>query len=350
MRKACLHNIVLPKGLRCNHGYLEVLMTVNGQRYCKTFGQHTKQAEEVAKIHLADKQREFKQNKLNGIIGIKPELPSKKFEEVAKIWFEIWKQECNPDGTEKHNLESAYKVNWTLKKVLIKEFGQKNFHEVSSRSIQIWREREISNSKSGITLNRYQAILSSIYSHISDWVKCERIKPGFKLPLENPCKAVEMAPTQKRERILTHYEAKKLKNAFIQLNDTNGWEICKMALKSVLSLKDLKSLKIGDTIDIERSKTGVPVEIPTPVLVKLNWYGWRTRWEKARELAGLKDLQFRDLRKSGINNLKGHFDLKLISEYAGHANIRTTEKNYIINQVEKLRPLAEAQENWINNL
>lgn len=121
-----------------------------------------------------------------------------------------------------------------------------------------------------------------------------------------------------------------------------------MALKSVLSMKDLKNLEIGQEIDTSRSKTGVRVNIPIANLVKLDWYGWRTRWEKAREKAGLTDLQFRDLRKTGINWMKGKFDLKLISEYAGHADIKTTEKSYTIKQSEYLEPLAKYMDSEVD--
>ncbi len=123
-----------------------------------------------------------------------------------------------------------------------------------------------------------------------------------------------------------------------------------MALKSVLSLKDLKNLEIGQEIDILRSKTGVAVNLPIVNLTKLNFFGWRTRWEKARVLAGLEWLQFRDLRKVGCNVLVGQFNTKLISQYMGHATEKTTEKSYIVDQAEKLEPLAEHLDKWVDSL
>lgn len=336
MRKTCIHGTILPKGLRCDHGYIQVFIRSHGVSVCRNFGLHTPVAQKVAEAFLGKKRYEL----LERGIGIEPAVPSKKFEEAANLWFEIWKKERNPDGGQAHNKESCYKVRWTLDSILIPAFKDRPFEAIRAVDIDKWRRAFVDKGRSGVTANRYQAILSSIFSHIEKWVKCERIKPAFKLPAENPCRAVEMAPQRKRSRILSKYEASKLKLAFMQLNDLDGWEICKMALKSVLSMKDLKNLEIGDEIDTERSKTGVSVNIPLPVLTKLNFFGWRTRWNHARETAGLNDVQFRDLRKTGINWLKGSHELKLISEYAGHANIRTTEKAYTVKQSEYLAPLA----------
>lgn len=346
MRLPCVHNVVLPKNMKCDKGYLQVFMKHNGHSICKNFGTHTKMAEKVASIFIS-KQHELI---LNGKIGIGPKLESKKFSDVANAWFKLWEQETNPDGTVSHNKESCYKVRWTLNSVLIPQFGKYNFDEIKEVQIYKWRQGYVDRGLSGTTANRYQAILSSIFSHVDKWVKTERIKPAFKLPEVNPCDAVEMAPTKKRERILSKYEASKLKMAFMQLEDLDGWEICKMALKSVLSMKDLKNLEIGQEIDMNRSKTGVRVNIPITNLVKLNWFGWRTRWDKARDIAGLGDVQFRDLRKTGINWLKGKFDLKLISEYAGHADISTTEAAYTIKQSEYLEPLARDIEIQVDSI
>lgn len=346
MKKSCPHGLVVPKNLRCHKGYLELNLFVGGRHYCRTFGEHTRESQKVAETHLADKKKEIFLDKFEMSLP----LPRKKFYEVAKLWFSIWKEERYPDGSIKHNEESCYKVNWTIERILVPSFGNFQFDEVRAPDIANWRSAFMAKGRSGITANRYQAILGSIFSHIEKWVKTERIKPAFQIPKENPCKAVEMAPQRKRERILTKYEAKKLRMAFTQLNDLDGWDICKMALKSVLSLKDLKGLEIGQEIDLERSKTGVPVNLPITVLTQLNFKAWRNRWERARALAGLSDLQFRDLRKTGINWLKGRHDLKLISEYAGHSDIKTTQRAYTIKQSEYLAPLASDLEAQVDEI
>lgn len=346
MRKLCPHRVVLPKGMRCNNSYLEILLTVRGRLYCRTFGPHTREAEKVAEIHLAEKRKEI----MLGKFGFEKELERKKFGEAADIWLSHWLKEVTPDGKQAHSEASQTETKRVVEKVLKPIFHKTFYDEIRPIDIERWREKGTANGLSGTTLNRYQATLSSLFSSIDRWTKTERIKPAFKMPEGNPCTPVEKAPAVKRERVLTQYEAKKLKLAFVQLNDLDGWEICKLALKSVLSLKDLKHLQLGEEIDIERAKTGVAVNIPLPYLVKLNWVNWRKRWEKAREMAGLIDCEFRDLRKSGINNLKGNFDLKLISEYAGHADIKTTERSYTVKQFEVMKPLADYMDSWVENI
>jgi integrase len=336
-RKPCRHKIQLPKGLRCNHGYLELLLSIKGRTYCRTFGPHTREAQQIAEIHLSEKRKEL----LLGRFDMAPPMPRKKFPEVGRLWLSHWKDEREADGRLSHSEAALKEVERVLDKVFNPLFADHWFDEIRPIDIERWREREQTRGLAGTSLNRYQAVLSSIFSKVDRWIKTERIKPAFQVPKDNPSISVDKAPTVKRKRVLTSYEAKKLKLAFAQLNDGDGWEICKLALKSVLSLKDLRNLELGQEIDIERSKTGVPINLPVPVLVKMNWYNWRNRWERAREQAGLVDVQFRDLRKTGINWLKGRHELKLVSEYAGHADIKTTERSYTIRQAEYLEPLAK---------
>lgn len=346
LRKPCPHRLPLVKGLRCNHDYLEILLTVNGRRYARTFGIHSRESMRVAEIHLAEKRKEI----MLGRFGFEKELDRKLFIDVADIWFKIWVKETKSDGRQAHNEPSQKETGRVIEKVFLPIFSKTFYDEVRPIDIERWREKGLANGLSGTTLNRYQATLSSLFGSVERWIKTERIKPAFKIPEGNPCTPVEKAPTVKRDRILTTYEAKKLKLAFTQLNDVDGWEICKLALKSVLSMKDLKGLHVGQQIDLNRAKTGVPVNIPLTVLVKLNWKNWRKRFERARKEAGLVGFEFRDLRKTGINWLKGRHDLKLVSEYAGHADIKTTEGSYTVVQSEKMLPLAKDLETQVEEI
>lgn len=357
----------LPRGIRIDHGYVQVRIMHQGRSYFKNFGPDSILGRQLAEIHLSEKRKEI----LMGRFGVSPELPTRKFAEAAHLYIEKWALERDPDGNLVHRgVDEARRIL----KHLAAYFGNKAFHNIRPVDVQRWREHRL-KFVVGTSVNREQAVLSSVFSHIARWVANEQI-PAFKLPVfkmqgekgeeivsTNPCTSVEKAPSRKRKRVLTVYEAKKLKFAFIALGDEDGWEICKLALKSVLSLNDMRALELGQEIDIERAKTGVAVNIPLPYLVKLNWTNWRKRWVAALEMAGLaafdvkrttggrtykvlnvakspNHVQFRDLRKTGINWLKGRHDLKLISEYAGHADIKTTEGSYTINQAAYLEPLA----------
>lgn len=342
MRKPCPHGAILQKGLRCNHGYLELCLTVKGRLHMPGFGPHTKDTQMIAEKYLAEKRLEIRLKTFK----IEEEIQSRLFPEVSRLWFNEWRKETAPDGKPAHTTATVNEVERVLTKIWNPLFIKRLFEEVKPIDIERWRGKGLSAGLSGTTLNRYQATLSSLFSHVAKWIQTERIKPAFKLPLDkqsgkvyNPCLSVETAPAVKRNRIPTKYEIGKLANAFRQLGDLDGIKICKLATESVLSTKDLKNLEIGQEIDINRAKTGVPINLPITYLVKLNWINWRKRWEAARDLAGLTWLQFRDLRKTGINWLKGRHDLKLVSEYAGHADIKTTESSYTIKQSEQMEPL-----------
>ncbi len=344
----------LPRGLRIIRGYIQVRIMHRGRYYQRNFGLDSALARELGGIHLSEKRKEI----LMGRFGVLPEMPQKRFAEVARLFFSKWRVERDAEGKLAH--KSADETSRIIESNLIPYFGKQWYDEVRPLHIQQWRQFRL-RTVLGTSVNREQAVLSSIFSHIEKWVKTEAVE-AFKIPGENPCNKADKAPNRKRMRVLTHYEAKKLKMAFTELLDNDGWEICKLALKSVLSMKDLRALEIGQEINIERAKTGVPVNIPIVYLQKLVWKNWRRRWMNAVEKAGLvrftfkiakngrkyrvidksvPSLQFRDLRKTGINWLKGRHDLKLISEYAGHADIKTTEQSYTINQAAYLAPLAQ---------
>jgi len=332
-------------GIRLDHGCVQVRIHHQGRTYYKNFGPNCPDARKLAEIHIAEKKREI----LMGKFGITPELPEKTFKELVPVYMDMWTKERDGDGKPKHGPVSIYERRRVFDRVLVPYFGTYRYHNVRTVDVEKWRDSLLTTGVLGTTINRYMVPLGDMFSAIATAVATERI-PAFKQPAENPCKHATKAKMRKREVIYTDYELKKLHMAFNTLGDQDGWEICVLALKSVLSLSDLKKLEIGQTIDLDRSKTGVPVHIPITVLEKLNWKNWRRRWSKAREVAGLKDKQFRDLRKTGGNKPIGKFDLKLVSQYFGHSNIKTTENSYMVTSQEKMRPIAEFLEAWTRTL
>ena len=340
----------LLRGLRCVRGYIQIRIMHNGRYYHKNFGPDSPLAREYATKHLLEKRHEIRMGKF----GITKELESKKFSEVAALFFAYWQKETNADGTSAHTPKAIKGMGYFIS-YLVDYFGKKAFESIRPVDVMDWREHRL-KSVGGTSVDREQGVLSSIFSTIERLINIEKI-PAFKLPLDpktdkawNPCSSIEKSETVKRNRIPTEYELKKLKLSFTNLGDGDGWEICKMALKSILSEADLRKLELGAVIDTERLKTGVPVHIPITVLQRLNWRNWRKRWEAARSEAGLSDLQFRDLRKKGGNHLIGKYDIKLVSQYFGHASVKTTERSYTIVEQEKMRPLAQELDTWVENI
>lgn len=353
MRKPCQHGKVLDRGLRCDHGYLQLYLFHKGRLVCKNFGPHDKLAEDVAEKELADIRLQIRLNRF----GMEPDLPQKTLEQAAWIWFKFWSEERDGDGRTKHGARAIKDMEWRLKRLLT-YFGAFKFDELRSIDIEARRDQRLAGKKDaqgnwieppvlGTTLNRELSPLSAIYNDLPKLMDLEKIK-RFKMPIKNPCEAVTKAELRVHERILTDYEVKKLFNACRELNDFDALDIIEMILTSVLSVGDVKNLEVGQTIDISRSKTGVPVHIPITVLTKLNFKNWRRRWIDIRKKAGLsinkhspEYVDAKVLRKTGINWPKGKFDIKLISEYAGHSDVKTTEGIYTQVQAEKLQPIAE---------
>lgn len=333
------------KGLRIVRGYVQIRIMHDGHYYHRNFGIDSPLARELATIHLAEKRREI----LMGKFGIEKELVERTFASLVPVYKEMWEGEKDGDGKPAHSPDALRTCFTIIDRVLTPFFGKMKFHLIKSTDVERWRETRLATGVLGTSVNREQVPLSSMFSHIEKAVALERIEK-IKLPAENPCKYVEKAKTRKRVRIPSDYELKKLKLAFVNQNDQDGWEICKLALKSILSEKDLRKLELGAVIDTERSKTGVPIHLPITIMKQLNWLNWRKRWETARSEAGLSDLQFRDLRKKGGNYLIGKHDTKLVSQYFGHASVRTTEQSYVVLEQDKMRPLAADLETWTEGL
>lgn len=370
------------KGLRLDHGYLQIRVTHKGTTYhCENFGKDSPEARQIAEIKLTEIRAKLRKEILLGKIGMSPKLPEKRFRELVPVFLKHWEAETDGDGYPLHPEKSIVETTRIFEKSLIPFFGDKLFHLITPSHVADWRAGRLKPRKIvkdgidtvkrilGTSVNREMVPLSSMFTKLAQLIALEKVE-AFVLPVNpqtgavwNPCAAVNKAAVRKRERIPTDYELRKIKNACItvvmkdqvgiheeHIGDPDAWEICKLALKSILSEKDLRKLEVGSTIDLNRSKTGVPVHIPVTVLQKLNWKNWQKRWRAIRKLAGCPDIQFRDLRKKGGNHLVGHFDTKLVSQYFGHASVKTTEGAYTVIQQDKMRPLAESLDSWVESL
>lgn len=328
-------SIGLPKGVRLDRGYIQIRIFHDGEPYCKNFGLDCELARQLACIHLSEKRKEI----LMGKFGIDKPLERRRFADVAKLFATLWAKAKDPTGKLKHNEHAIRELGYILNGHLIPFFGKMWHDEISTAKVQRWREYRLNQGVQGTTINREQVVLSSIFSNTEKWIEAERIEP-FQIPEKNPCKFVERAKIQKRSRVVSQYEASKLLNAARELGDEGGRNNIALALKTALSLSDLKTLKFGSTVNLNRSKTGVPVIIPITVLHVPDWKNWSNRWNKIRTNAGLLDVEFRDLRKAAINWLKGRHQIKLVSLFAGHATQATTEGHYTKQQADEMAILA----------
>lgn len=328
----------MQRGLRIVRGYVQVRIVHQGRYYHKNFGPDCPLAREIALEHLVEKRKEIRNHKF----GIIKELPTRKFKEVANEYYERWSTEKDAEGKLAHG--SGDTVSVFLRGSIGTYFNAMDFDQVRPLDVLRWREKRL-KTVLGTSVNREQAVLSSIFSHVERWVKTEAI-PAFKIPAENPCTSVEKAPTRKRKRVLSTTELKALKAACYALKDEDMWEICTMALKSLLRKKDLAQLEAGLDIDTVQTKTRREIQLPILVSKPLIFKNFRKRWEAVRKAARLedKDVQFRDMRKTGNNLLKmmGHSQ-KVRQEILGHASQRTTEIYDVPDQAHLKKPLDELE-------
>lgn len=340
----------LPRGLRITgEGYVQVRIVHRGTFYHKNFGQDSTLARELAQIHLSEKRKEI----LMGRFGVVGETPRRRFAEAAQLYFERWAAEKDAEGKPAHRTPKETKR--VIDVNLISYFGKRWFDDIRPADVAAWRQFRL-KAVLGTSVNREQAVLSSIFSHIERWVKNEEID-GFKLPRDaesgvamNPCTSVEKAPSRKRERVLTITELKNLKEACFAQKDEDLWEICGMALKSLLRKKDLANLEVGLGIDTIQAKTLRSIRLPVSVQRPLVFTNFRKRWESVRRSARIVDVEFRDLRKTAANILKmKNHSTKLISEFLGHAATDTTEM-YLVKNTEHLKPLAKDLEDLLGAL
>ncbi len=337
------------KGLRLDHGYVQIRVHHEGRLYhCENFGKDSPMARQIAEMKLAQIRAKLCEEKLLGKVGLKPELPRKRFRDLVPVFLKLWSDMKDRKGRVRQE-KSILECGRVLEKTLMPYFGDMWFDEIKPINVERWYNKRLETGILDTSASRELVPLSSMFTVIARSVELERI-PKFRLPEKNPCDPIQRASVRKRTRLLSEYELRKIHLACTTLADNDAWGICKLALKSILSEKDLRTLELGSTIDLDRSKTGVPVHIPITVLQKLNWKNWRRRWKAIRKEAGLLDIQFRDLRKTGGNYLIGKFDTKLVSQYFGHASVKTTEQSYTITQHEKMRPLAEASTKWVEGL
>lgn len=71
---------------------------------------------------------------------------------------------------------------------------------------------------------------------------------------------------------------------------------------------------------------------------RLNRHEFRTLWQKARAKAGLPDVRFHDLRKNlGQRLLEATGDIVAVQYQLGHADIRTTQRIYTTEPLDRLR-------------
>ena len=216
--------------------------------------------------------------------------------------------------------------------------GHKYIDEVSRLDIVMYRNIREKVSKAS-TVNREHTVLTHLFNILKELNRAKTI--AVVLPEDNPASLVRKANEKPfaRKRVLTPEEYKQ----FESLLGDDAKDICRMAVLTTLRKKDLQCLTRDNinisTIQLEgvQAKTGKPYAIPITPQIKsileknhshriLNFTNFRRQFENARSKCGLSHFRFADLRRSGARTmLLNGIDIKTVSEYLGHTDLRMTQ-------------------------
>jgi len=190
------------------------------------------------------------------------------------------------------------------------------------------------------TINREQTAIITMFNKLVEWRKVGQIPRSILLPEANPGRGVKKVNEDRfiRERLLSDEEFKKL----LACADPRTRRIILAEMSLPLRLEDLKQLskkninyKLGRLKGVQ-AKTGKEYSLPINEviwdLIKtapsdriLDFMGFEGRWKRVVKAAGLKGLQFRDLRRTAATTLHdGGEKFRTISAMLGHGAVTTT--------------------------
>lgn len=194
------------------------------------------------------------------------------------------------------------------------------------------------------TINREQTAFITMFNKLREWRQVGQIPTNTLLPDDNPGRGKDPGQMKVnedrfvRDRLLTDEEFKSL----WACADGRLRRIILAEMNLPLRLEDLKRLnkknvnyRLSHFMGIQ-TKTGkdyyLPINKVVWSLIKtapgsdiLDFTGFTARWKRVIKRAGLKGLQFRDLRRTAATALhESGVPLKTISVMLGHSAVTTT--------------------------
>lgn len=353
-RKRCPHGAVLPKGLKCDRGFLVIRIFTDKGPYNRGCGPHNKAMEAIARLEIG---RIREQQYLKTF-----DLPSKtkriKFDEAAKLFIKRhYKDYRDPETHQPRSSKSISGIGYTMN-VLGEAFNDFYLDAITLGDLKTYRIQKIEfeDAMPG-TLNRHMADLSSMLTQFERWNAEDDKAVQIKLPEKNPCLQLPDLKEHPRTRIASMDELRRLKAACQDLNDPSMWSIIETELWTSLRLGDLERLEDAEVkngyFTIKQGKTGSDVSFPESAKPKWNkvFANFRDRWEAVRVKAFCGSLQFRDLRKTGLQMIESQFTPEQLAMKAGHSDSKVTKKWYLSRQnVEQNRSMLEATKKLLEGL
>lgn len=315
----------LPRGILIDRGYVYIRIFPQGKLFQECFGRVTEEGViDDAKTKLDEYRKDIRLKKFD--FADKERRIT--FEEAAEAAWKLHFGKLKASGHYAHYL-----------KTLCDCFPGRYIDGMTYLDVEHFR-REKEKKLSVATVNKMHATLTTLFNKFKTWKRQNVIKP-VKLPAENPGSLVSKGNERiyARKRVLSVDEFKRL----LECGTICTRRIVLGAVNSTLRLKDLKGLTrahinaANNTLVGLQAKTGKPFSVPiNGVLAELiatapgqrifDFTNWRKLFNQARTRAGLKDFQFRDLRRTGARMMlaKG-IDLATVSAFLGHASLKMTE-------------------------
>jgi integrase len=363
MRKECPHGVLLPRGLKCDRGYLSLRLKQDGRWIPQRgLGPHTPTYEKAARLILDD----IRLKQKFGTFAIPVKSKRLKFKDVAWMFFrqhfELWR---DPTTHAPRSHSSILNTKYMIK-YIVEYFGEFYFDAIKPKDVKEFKTDvvEFDDLAPG-TFNRRKGLLSSMFTAVTQWVKTEEME-AIKLPPENPCDFVPDLEETPRKRLASRQELSAIKKACLLLGLPQFWNLIYISLDTNVRLGDLESVLAAEAkegfIEIKQHKTGRAIMMPALEQTKQAVYkARRYRWEQVRAKASeiliqegempCHDLQWRDLRKTGINMLEGlGASVQNQQDAAGHASSKTTERHYRQAKPVALVALSEAKRKILDSL
>jgi len=331
----------------------QIRVTINGKRRKKNIGLATPANLDLAISLLND----HVEKKRLGVLGKETEQVRWTIETACETYWALHgSQRRKPNG--EINRKSCREFRRPLDYIKAAWPGRM-IDTITYIDVRDLRAKRLREGVKESTVNRTHTVITSLFNMLKTWRRLGQnpVPKNLVLPEENPGELVPKEDENQfiRDRLLTKEEYEMI----WMTADNRIRRIILAEMNAPLRFEDLSQLT-KDKINAKanefkgiQNKTGqeyyIPISKPMWELIRtapgkqiLDFRGFRKRWERAVKRAGLKGLQFRDLRRTAATTLhdKG-FRLKVISSMLGHASVTTTER-YLGLHAENLQEAGKA--------
>lgn len=271
----------LPRGVRLDHGYVQVRLFHNGcYALCKNFGPVSPEALDAAATAYLEAKKRIREGKW----GIKREARQIKFKEARAIFHKRHYVDYRDPSTGHSRSTEAIRVAGYNLAELGKYFDAYWLHDIGIKDIKAYKEECIDGrGYAAATFNKHRMLVSSMYNQFRAW-GTEKAIDAARLPSNddgdfyNPCDFVTTLTENKRKRVPTVEELKKAHLWCVQ-NDQELWYAIEMALLTALRKSDLTGLT-GAVSGIQ-GKTGDAFGLPITLAVAVKYS--RDAWNRLRK-------------------------------------------------------------------